>query len=70
MTLFLIIAGVVVGTCVGFFIAAVLTSGARDDAFRAGYSAGKAQSLEGRATALQADLDALQSSVDNYGGSE
>jgi hypothetical protein len=66
MTAVAAIGGLVVGGALGFFLAAILTSGSRDDAFRAGYSAGMAQSLEGRAKALRADLDALQ----NYGGSE
>lgn len=44
MTALAAIGGLVIGGGLGFMLAAVLSSSGRDDSFRAGYSAGRAQS--------------------------
>ena len=61
-----IVGALVIGGILGFMLAALLTSGMREDSFRAGYSAARAQSIEGQAEALRYELDSLES----YGGSE
>ena len=53
------------GCCFGFLVAAMLSSGLQDDAYRAGYSAGRLYQTVGRDK-----YDDLADDLWNYGGND